>query len=229
MSEKFDRYGQSYRTEIERAISFIGTGLDVFTEAKAVALLTLIHERLGDPGEVRALDVGCGPGETDLLLTPMLAELHGVDVSAGVLEVARSRNRRATYRVYGGDRLPYGDDQFDLAFAINVIHHLQPERWEAFARELARVVRPGGLAAIIEHNPRNPLTRLAVARCAFDDDAVLLDRRGAERLLELAGLTRIEARYIVFSIFRGRAFRLLERKLQRIPLGAQYLCAGEAT
>jgi hypothetical protein len=33
-------------------------------------------------------------------------------------------------------------------------------------RRLVRVVRPGGVAAIVEHNPLNPLTRLVVARCA---------------------------------------------------------------
>ena len=39
---------------------------------------------------------------------------------------------------------------------------------------MRRVVRPGGLLCIIEHNPFNPLTRLAVVRCEFDRDAVLL-------------------------------------------------------
>src|SRR6266481_9155419 len=83
MSAKFDRYEQSYREEVERSIAFAVVGIDVFTEAKAAALMRLVRNRLGDPAEVRALDVGCGPGETDTYLVSELAELHGVDISSG--------------------------------------------------------------------------------------------------------------------------------------------------
>jgi SAM-dependent methyltransferase len=229
MSAKFDRYEESYREEVERSIAFAGVGIDVFTEAKAVALLRLVRNRLGDPAEVRALDVGCGPGETDAYLVPELAELHGVDVSSGVLDAARKRNPGVSYRVYEGDRLPYDDGAFDVAFAICVIHHVQPDRWQPFAAELARVVRPGGLAVLVEHNPLNPLTRLAVTRCAFDDDAVLLGAGTARRLLREAGLVRVESRYIVFLPFRSPLLRRLDHALGRVPLGAQYLCVGEPT
>jgi len=227
MTAKFDRYERSYREEVERSIAFAGVGIDVFTEAKAAALLRLVGNRLGDPAEVRALDVGCGPGETDAYLVPELAELHGVDVSSGVLDAARKRNPGVSYRVYEGDRLPYDDGSFDVAFAICVIHHVPPDRWPSFAVELARVVRPGGLAVLVEHNPLNPLTRLAVARCAFDDDAVLLGAGAAQRLLREAGLARVESRYIVFHPFRSPLLRRLDHALGRVPLGAQYLCVGE--
>ena len=43
-----------------------------------------------------------------------------------------------------------------------------------FVADMVRVTRPGGLVCVIEHNPLNPLTRLAVNRCPFDADAVLL-------------------------------------------------------
>jgi SAM-dependent methyltransferase len=227
MSTKFDKYEQSYREEVERSIAFAGVGIDVFTEAKAAALLRLIRNRLGDPAEVRALDVGCGPGETDAYLVPELAELCGVDISSGVLDAARKRNPSVSYRDYDGDRLPYDDDSFDVAFAICVIHHVPPDRWQSFTAELVRVVRTGGLAVLVEHNPRNPLTRLAVARCAFDDDAVLLSPGTARQLLRDAGLARVESRYIVFHPFRSLLLRRLDHALGRVPLGAQYLCAGE--
>jgi SAM-dependent methyltransferase len=227
MSEKFDKYQTSYRAEVERAVSFMGAGLDVFTEAKVAALLRLIRDRLGDPAQVRALDVGCGPGETDTYLAPLLGDLHGVDVSSGVIEAARERNGGVSYQVYDGERLPYDSGSFDLAFAICVVHHVPPDSWQPFVRELARVVRPGGLAVLIEHNPYNPLTRLTVMRCEFDDDAVLLGNRTAQRLLSDAGLSRVESRFILFHPFRNPRLRRLDHSLKRLPFGAQYLCVGE--
>ena len=226
MSAKFDDYKDSYRQEVERSISFSGAALDVFTEAKAVALLRLTRDRLGDPAGVRALDVGCGAGETDRYLAPELRELHGVDVSSEIIETARVQNPSVDYSTYDGERLPYDDGVFDLAFAICVIHHVPPSQWERFVRELARVVRPGGLAAVIEHNPFNPLTRLAVSRCAFDDDAVLLRASRAAQLLADAGVADVHSEYIVFHPFRAPALRDLERHLRWLPLGAQYVAAG---
>ena len=56
---------------------------------------------------------------------------------------------------------------------------------------MARVLRPGGIAAIFEHNPLNPLTRRVVSNCVFDEDAVLLRRRRARGLLRQAGLVPV--------------------------------------
>ena len=91
---------------------------------------------------------------------------------------------------------------------------------------MARVLRPGGLALILEHNPWNPLTRLAVARCPFDDDAILLGPSEATRHLSGAGLVREEKRYILFFPFDARIFRRVESGLGALPLGAQYYVAS---
>jgi SAM-dependent methyltransferase len=221
----FDAYADTYREEVEKATAFARQSLSFFTEIKAGALLSLTWDLLGDPAGLRALDVGCGPGETDALLGAFGA-LHGVDVSRELLRRARVRSPGTMYTHYDGVRLPYADASFDLAFAICVVHHVPPESRSVFAAELGRVVRPGGIAAIVEHNPLNPLTRLGVARCAFDDDAKLLRRGSALKLLRQARLEPASARYILFFPWRGRALRALERRISRVPFGAQYLVVG---
>ena len=228
MSAKFDAYDKSYRDEVQRSIGFARTDLDVFTEAKAEALIHLVRERLGDPTRVRALDVGCGSGETDRYLAPQLGELQGVDVSPAIIETAREQNPGVPYTAYDGERLPFEDGSFDFAFAVCVVHHVPPAQRRGFVRELARVVRSGGLVALAEHNPWNPLTRLAVARCAFDDDAVLLTAITARRLLADASIGAVGTSYIVFQPSRQPRLRALERRLRRLPLGAQYVTAGIA-
>jgi len=72
----------------------------------------------------------------------------------------------------------------------------------ARARE-ARVTRSGGLIAIYEHNPFNPLTRVAVSRCEFDVGVELLRPGHTRRLLDAAEAPSIESRFITFFPIRG--------------------------
>jgi SAM-dependent methyltransferase len=224
---EFDRYSDSYRETVERSIAFSGADLDVFTRAKARELLRLTARRLGDPRRLAFLDVGCGPGETDRWLEGRVQRLTGVDPSTQMIEAARERNPWAEYRPTGCDGdLPYPAGTVDVCFAICVLHHVPRPRRPSLVAEMARVTRPGGLVAIFEHNPWNPLTRKAVAGCEFDRDAVLVTRREAERLLRGSGLADVEGSYIVFFPRESPRLQRIERLLGRVPLGAQHVVSG---
>ena len=227
MTAEFDRFRESYDAELQRAAGFARQEARFFTKVKAGALLDVVRRRAGDPSQLRALDVGCGIGLTDEFLAPAFGELHGVDVSPGMLETARRANPAVEYHVGDGRRLPFDDGSFDVAFAICVVHHVPRRQREQFARELARVVKPGGLAVVFEHNPLNPLTRLVVSRCAFDDDVVLLGVRETTSLLRSAGLERPERGYVLFAPIDRPGVRRAERLLRGVPFGAQYYVAAE--
>ena len=228
MSE-FDRYAQGtgYRDEVAKSIAFSGADPDLFVSAKARLLVDLAARRIGDPGRLAALDVGCGVGETDRFLEGAFGSLHGIDVAADAVAVAARRNPWASYEAYSPrDPMPVDDGAFDVVFAICVIHHVPPGDWERFAAEMRRAVRPGGIVAVFEHNPYNPLTRRAVSNCEFDADAEMLTRRRALRLLADAGLERLESPYILFFPRGGERLRRAERGLRWLPLGAQYYVAA---
>jgi SAM-dependent methyltransferase len=222
----FDSRADSYADAVQRSIAFSGQDHETFTLRKALHLLDLTRRRLGDPTRLAALDVGCGVGLTDRFLVERLGELHGVDTAGEAVARAAQANPGVRYQAYGGERLPYPDARFDVVFAICVAHHVPPPRRASFAAELGRVVRPGGLVALFEHNPYNPLTRLAVSRCAFDEDAVLLTRRSTRGLLKRTGLQPVESRYVIFLPFHRARSAALERRLSRLPLGAQYYVAA---
>jgi SAM-dependent methyltransferase len=222
---EFDRYGETYEQAVDDAIKFGGAEHAFYLEAKARALLELARRELGDPAHLHALDVGSGPGS----MHPYLAEigaLEGVDVSQALVERAAAANPNVLYRPYDGRTLPFADAGFDLAFAVNVFHHVEPPDRANLADELARVVRRGGIVAVFEHNPLNPLTRLVVARCEFDDGVQLLRTREVRALLEQAGLQRVERRYILFFPWRASFLQRLEARLGPVPLGAQHLTAA---
>jgi hypothetical protein len=96
-----------------------------------------------------------------------------------------------------------------------------------FTREILRVLKPGGVFGLIEHNPLNPVTRLIVSRTPVDAGAHLLPARDARNLLSSAGFGAIETRYFLFLPERVHRYMPgVEDRLARIPLGGQYCMMG---
>jgi SAM-dependent methyltransferase len=218
----FDHFAGDYEAELAAATAFAGADPIVYTKAKADLLLETVRAHFGT-AQVTALDVGCGPGHIHSMLAPHLRALHGCDPATALLEEARQANPGVVYAALEGGTLPYDDDAFDLAFTICVLHHVPPAERPAFVGQLARVVRPGGLVAVIEHNRLNPGTRRVVDTCSFDEDAVLLAGRETRRRLRSAGLHSIRTRYFLLAPWRNPVVRAVERVTGRLPLGAQYL------
>jgi len=226
VSQDFDRYRATYRQDVDRSVRFSGQDSDFFTDVKARLLLDATARHLGPTERLDVLDVGCGVGVTDSFLEGRFGSLLGIDVSEGVVQEAAATNPWARYQSYDGGRIPLKDGEVDVAFAICVVHHVEPPDRVGFLRDVARVVTPGGLVAIFEHNPFNPLTRVAVNRCDFDEGVVLARRGSTISMLRSAGLEVVEDPYILFFPFHARVFRRVERLLGWLPLGAQYMVVG---
>ncbi len=222
----FDDYVETYRTEIDYSIGFIGQDVDFFIEIKAELLLKLAQKNFGSLDKIKVLDIGSGVGLVDRYLKTGIKNLYGVDVEEGVVEKAKVNNPGVNYQMYDGTKLPFEENTFDICFAINVMHHVPPGMWENFASEMQRVLKPCGIAAVFEHNPLNPLTRLAVKRCEFDRDAVLLNHGKIKSLFKGAGLKISDDSYIVFFPFKAKLFRSVETALGWLPLGAQHYVIG---
>jgi SAM-dependent methyltransferase len=226
--DEFDAYSDTYRDTVEQSISFSGLSHDFFQQSKALMIRDLLALRLKDRPKPRLLDVGCGVGALHPLLGGMFSSINGVDVSSDSIRRARADNPANLYTDYDGQTLPYEDASFDMSLAICVMHHVPTEHWRNFMAEMTRVVVPGGLVCLIEHNPINPGTRLSVARCPFDADAVLLGPRNMRRRMRSAGLKDVATRNFVFFPSNKPGFRNLERRLHWLPLGAQYAAIGRA-
>jgi SAM-dependent methyltransferase len=222
----FDDYAATYTQEVERAVAFSGRGHDFFLAAKVRHLLALMRARRGDAATLLGLDLGCGTGRMSGPLAPHVRRLYGTDVAlAGLLE-ARRRVPLARFLRYDGRRLPFREGSFDFAFAACVLHHVAVDARPGLLVEMARVVRPGGVVAVFEHNPWNPVTRWVVARCPFDRDAVLLRCATLRRLLAQCGLERIEHSYLLFTPWQRLLWQKAEAAVGWLPLGAQYWVAG---
>lgn len=221
----FDRFAADYSTQMSRALCGCDQGHDFFLRAKADAIVRAASV-LGNAGRLRLLEIGCGPGLLGRFLAAAFPRTWGCDTSIACLSEAHRSTSGLRLFAADGLRTPFPSHSFDLVVASCVLHHVAAGSRNAMVLEMARLLRPGGLAVICEHNPWNPLTRAVVARCEFDHDAVLLSAGETRRRMRQAGLSLVRTRFILFFPWQGALWERVAMLLAHIPLGAQYVALG---
>jgi SAM-dependent methyltransferase len=114
----------------------------------------------------RALDLGCGTGTNVVFLARQGWTAVGIDFVERAVEKARDRARKASMsrwcEFHVGDvrRLDFLAGPFDLALDIGCLHSLSAKERAAYARGLARLVRPGGTYLLYAFAPGGPATGL---------------------------------------------------------------------
>lgn len=224
---EFDRYADAYEQQLRNNIAITGEGPEYFAEYKISDLRALCDAEGYDAPSV--LDFGAGIGAA----TPFMrkhfpsSELISADVSSKSLEILTQRHPDLSRPVLiENDRLPLGDDSVDVAFTACVFHHIDAAQHDYWLREIRRVVRPGGLFVLFEHNPWNPLTVRAVNTCPFDENAVLINAPQMTKRLEAAGWRSVKTRYRLFFPALASALRPAEKLMTWLPLGGQYSLAA---
>lgn len=111
----------------------------------------------------------------------------------------------------------------DLAYCNRVFHHIPPAERAGVLAKVAGNLKPGGYFALFENNPWSLAARWVMHRIPFDRDAVMVWPKQARRLLSNAGFDIVATRsYFIFPKSLS-SLRALERPVERLPLGAQYL------
>ena len=105
-------------------------------------------------GGARVLDAGCGSGWYAEWLLDRGASVVAFDAAERFVEMTRARTggRATVLRADLGRPLDFAaDGEFDAVVAPLVLHYV--EDWDAMMRELARVLRPGGILLFSTHHP----------------------------------------------------------------------------
>ena len=158
---------------------------------------------LGGVRGLRVLDLGCGHGMASVVLTRRGADVVACDLSLGYLREAQARADAngvvVPLVVCNGERLPFADGFFDRIWGNAILHHLDLRQ---AARELQRVLAPGGSAVFCE--PWNANRWLSWARQE-------LPYPGKQRTADEAPLCQrdLEELQAVFPRVRVRGYQLL--------------------
>jgi SAM-dependent methyltransferase len=101
------------------------------------------------------LDFGCGCGRVLAGLENMLgpdAKLYGCEINQALTDFCRQNIKHAEVIKTGFmPPLPYGDEAFDLVYALSVYTHMTLPALLQWTGEIARILQPGGIAVITMH------------------------------------------------------------------------------
>jgi ubiquinone/menaquinone biosynthesis C-methylase UbiE len=166
--------------------------------------LAELRPRAGD----RILDVACGAGALVIDVAPRVERAVGIDLSDGMLQLARSRLRAAAdapanveFLLGPSDALPFDDGSFTALVCTTALHHFpDPQR---SIDEMARVLEPGGRLVIGDACRDSPAAKLADPLFRrFEKGHVGLQRkRDIEAMLSRAGLRVTRSRHVWFHIY----------------------------
>ena len=118
-----------------------------------------ILRKTGTGKSSRILSIGCGIGDTELLLAPHVGEIFGIDLSPKAIMTAcdtarRQRIRNVTFRAAEWESLSDLDPTFDLVLSIFFLHHLPDAELSRIPEGVGRLLRPGGVFYAIEPSAR---------------------------------------------------------------------------
>jgi demethylmenaquinone methyltransferase/2-methoxy-6-polyprenyl-1,4-benzoquinol methylase len=113
--------------------------------------------------KANALDLCCGTGDISFALAQRGAQVTGLDFSAQMLEVAATRQTKASVpnlKFLQGDamQLPFADRSFDIVTVGYGLRNLTS--WQRGIEEMLRVTAPGGRVIVLDFGkPQNALWR----------------------------------------------------------------------
>jgi ubiquinone/menaquinone biosynthesis C-methylase UbiE len=118
----------------------------------------------------RVLDIGCGTATLALMVKRAEpgADVVGLDGDPAILERARAKVAAEGLDVRLDEGmsfdLPYEDGSFDRVLSSLFFHHIKPDAKQRTAREIARVLRPGGELHVADFGkPADPLQKASFA------------------------------------------------------------------
>lgn len=139
----------------ERTSAFYAIARRSFSAYKEHVFSLLEHK------PVRILEYGCGDGSLAFELALKGSDVIGIDISESAVEKARKRSAHLTdnedtlvFEVMNAEVLTFEENSFDAVCGSAILHHLDIEK--AY-QQIARVLRPGGVAVFLEPLGHNPL------------------------------------------------------------------------
>ena len=171
-----DGYFSEHSAEVyELGVELLFRGLADVMRRQIIPPITRYIRAAGGASRLRLLDVACGTGRTlhQLAQSHPDLRLYGVDLSPAYARLARKRLgdvAEVAVSVENAESLPFADAAFDIATSVYLFHELPRNTRRTVARELHRVVRPGGIVVVEDSAQPVESREIASALAAFPRD-----------------------------------------------------------
>ena len=184
----------------EASVALYSLGNPTLLERATQEITSLLEEWNVLGRDKTVLDIGCGIGRIAAELAPRVRDVHGIDVSRGMINIALRRCDPLTnvhlLKTSGHDLREFSDAFFDTVIAVDTfpyINHSGAALVESYFVESARVLKADGNFVILNF------------AYSGDDDA---DRADVKRLASEYGFDVLVAGERPFTIWDGAAFHL---------------------
>ena len=217
---EFDKYAREYETFFKPWIRIAGASREHFAQSRLSWLFYLLQEQEIEAS--RVMDFGCGTGLSLSLLANILEaeRVIGLDISEESLAVARESVGDSVQLTTPARYLPEQD--LDLVFCNGVFHHIPVAERAAAVDYVYHCLRPGGIFALWENNPWNPVHAFVMKHSEIDRNAVPLPPPESHRLVGSERFRVIRTDYLFFFPGYFGWLQPLEKWLIKVPFGAQY-------
>ncbi len=210
-----------------------------YVKVKSLHLLRKAEEIYNNTKNLLCIDLGCGTAETTEYFQDKFRHIFGCDYSRGMLEyAAKKKLKNVTFKLCQSERLPFDSDTVDIVFMYGLIHHIDTNKkiTQTF-NEVNRILKKGGIVAVYDFNPLNPISRYIVKTCPVDVGVNLDGYRKSAfpttfysweliTILKNAGFIITKHEYLLFFPKILSLLLPLEAFLARIPLGGMYSIIG---
>lgn len=125
------------------------TGSDIWTDKHYHSRVFEYLKKI--PANATVLDLGTGRGRWPFAMAEMGLRVIGVDYIPELIDVnnaeAKAKNFQGKLRFITGDALDirFADESFDTVTDFGLLQHLSRSDWPNYAREVTRVLKPGGM------------------------------------------------------------------------------------
>lgn len=182
------------------------------------------------------LSLGCGIGDTEILLAPHVARVEGIDLSPAAIRQAQADARSAGCAncLFHEGSLASAAGEFDAVIAIFFLHHLPDQALADAPGRIARLLRPGGRFYSLDPNRfrlsgavGSLLFPALMKKYQTPDERELDPAATCERFARAGFAARVDYYDFVSSPMAGllpaslaayRVTRWLDEPLRRLPL-----------
>jgi len=215
----FNDYYNQYNKLMEENLRFLTPkgNIGYFAERKMAILRKLMTTT---PEKI--LEYGCGIGNNLSFLKKQFpgVPIWGCDTSEKSLEVAEQKHPDIHFFLIS--QANNSNMKFDCILVSDVVHHIPASQREFYLEKILDYLTPSGKIVFFEHNPLNPLTRVLVSTCPFDENAELISLRSMRDLLKNKGLFVVKSRYCFYFPEFLQYFDRFEHMISWLPFGGKY-------